>query len=169
MILQIIFIVWIDLFSMKHVNKWCLKSRQISVRLWRFTNLFPKFWLSTTETVPAAIMWEIQVYSLIYNSPHTKNILGYNNGTWMFIMQTWHNWLMFGYHNVRCNKFLKLHCAKITKFQHKMYVSFIIPQFYHVRLWSWPRNTYTCIRLYRLSMGCHTVSPAPVWVRIPGP
>ena len=23
--------------------------------------------------------------------------------------------------------------------------------------------------LYRLSMGCHTVSPAPVWVRIPGP
>ena len=24
-------------------------------------------------------------------------------------------------------------------------------------------------RLYRLSMGCHTVSPAPVWVRIPGP
>ena len=22
--------------------------------------------------------------------------------------------------------------------------------------------------LYRLSMGCHTVSPAPVWVRIPG-
>ena len=22
---------------------------------------------------------------------------------------------------------------------------------------------------YRLSMGCHTVSPAPVWVRIPGP
>ena len=24
-------------------------------------------------------------------------------------------------------------------------------------------------RIYRLSMGCHTVSPAPVWVRIPGP
>ena len=24
-------------------------------------------------------------------------------------------------------------------------------------------------RICRLSMGCHTVSPAPVWVRIPGP
>ena len=23
--------------------------------------------------------------------------------------------------------------------------------------------------VYRLNMGCHTVSPAPVWVRIPGP
>ena len=25
------------------------------------------------------------------------------------------------------------------------------------------------LQLYRLSMGCHIVSPAPVWVRITGP
>ena len=28
---------------------------------------------------------------------------------------------------------------------------------------------FSRLQIYRLSMGCYTVSPAPVWVRIPGP
>ena len=28
---------------------------------------------------------------------------------------------------------------------------------------------YNGTRLYRISIGCHTVLPAPVWIRIPGP
>ena len=43
------------------------------------------------------------------------------------------------------------------------------PLWPHNSTWQTRSRTYRGTVLYRLSMGCHTVSPARVWVRIPGP
>ena len=65
---------------------------------------------------------------------------------------------------------LNTHC--LSHRQVKTFTSFGVLKrcaisFYTILGIAFRKSSYTLI--YRLSMGCHTVSPAPVWVRIPGP